>query len=268
MKEFILFDPLFRVPFITGLCLAAVLSLIGGFLKMRDEWLSALGISQVSAAGAVAGVALGVPSVLTAVGAAVAAAFIKDINPKSGNSHYAMMIIFGWSAAIMLAANTHHGEVAGETFLRGQLYFIHEGHLVGAIILIIFTLAIIKWLSRRLLIERFFPDYFSANNIPSFSHRIIFAVLVVFSVVLGTVSIGAFPSFAMFFVPPWVGFVIVEGWKKSLAVSVLIGCTAYLISFVTAVLADQPFGPLLMLVLFLFSMIRPLFYLVKNVWKT
>ncbi len=264
MNDFILFDPLFRVPLLTGLCLAAALSLIGGFLKMREEWLSALGISQISAAGAVAGVALGVPVIFTAVAAAAGAALIKDLNPKSGNSHYAMMIILGWAASLLLAANTYHGEVAGETFLRGQLYFTHGGHLAGALILLVFLLAVLKWLSKRLLTERFFPDYYSANNIAAFPHRIIFAGLVVFSAVLGTVSIGAFPAFAMFFVPPWIGFVIVDGWKKSLAVSVLIAVAAYLVSFAAAVLGDQPFGPLLMIVLALFAMVRPLVKLVRR----
>ena len=257
MSDFILFDELFRVPLVTGLLLAAALSLIGGFLRMRDEWLSALGLSQISAAGGIAGLALGLPIVVTAVAAAVLASLIKAVLPKSDNSHYALMMLLGWSGALVLAANTYHGEVVGETLLRGQLYFTHTGHMVGALVLLIILLSLIKWLSPRLLTERFFPDYFTANGLPARNHRLAFSGLVVFSAVLGTMAMGAFPAFAMFFVPSWVGFVLVDGWRRSLVVSVIIGCAAYLISFSAAVLGDQPFGPLLVIVLTLVSLLRP-----------
>ncbi len=254
--DFILFDPMFRVPMFTGLALAVSLSLIGAFLRLKNEWLSAFGLSQISAAGAVAGIALGVPPIFTAVITAVLASFFKILNPDSNNSHYALMIIVGWAGSIILAANTYHGEVAGETFLRGQLYFTHTGHLIGAGILTATLLGTVRWLSPRLLTERFFPDYYSANDKPALKHRLLFTAFVIFSVVLGTVSLGAFPAFAMFFVPSWAGFVIVNGWKKSLLASVIIGILAYLISFAVAVLGDQPFGPILMIVLSAFSLLR------------
>lgn len=254
---FILFDPLFRVPFITGLLVAVSLSLIGGFLRMRQEWLSALGLSQIAAAGAVAGTALGIPVMGAAAAAALIASLAKDLNPRSGNSHYALMIILGWSAALLIGASVEYGGTSGETFLRGQLYFVHPGHLVASAILLVLFLSLLKWLSPRLLTERFFPDYFKANGLPARLHRCVFSLLVVFSAVLGTVTIGAFPAFAMFFLPSWVGFVIVDGWKRSLAASVLIGCAAYLLSFAIAVLFDQPFGPFLVIVLCFFSLLRP-----------
>ena len=35
----LLVDPLFRVPFLTGLLLAGLLPLIGMYLRLRGEWL-------------------------------------------------------------------------------------------------------------------------------------------------------------------------------------------------------------------------------------
>ena len=37
----LLVDPLFRVPFLTGLLLAGLLPLIGMYLRLRGEWLAA-----------------------------------------------------------------------------------------------------------------------------------------------------------------------------------------------------------------------------------
>ena len=48
----LLVDPLFRVPFLTGLLLAGLLPLIGMYLRLRGEWLAALAFAQMASAGA------------------------------------------------------------------------------------------------------------------------------------------------------------------------------------------------------------------------
>ena len=40
------FDPLFRVPLANGLLLALVLPLLGAYVRLRNEWLAALGRAQ------------------------------------------------------------------------------------------------------------------------------------------------------------------------------------------------------------------------------
>jgi zinc/manganese transport system permease protein len=47
----LVFDPLFRVPFANGLLLALLLPVLGAYVRLRDEWLAALGLAQVTAAG-------------------------------------------------------------------------------------------------------------------------------------------------------------------------------------------------------------------------
>ena len=56
----LLFDPLFRVPFATGLLLAAILPLIGMYLRLRNEWLAALAFAQMASAGALVAMVLSV----------------------------------------------------------------------------------------------------------------------------------------------------------------------------------------------------------------
>ena len=245
MREWLLFDPLFRVPFVTGLCLAAALSLTGALLRMRNEWLAALGLSQVAAVGAIAAATLHLPILLGAFGAAGLAMVIRSALPRLGNSHHALMILIGWSGTLLIGSYIDHGHVVGEHLLRGQLYFTHTGHLMGAVALLAFALVIFPWLSPRLLTTRFFPDFHQANRLPVWPYRIAFALLVMTATVLGTISVGAFPAFALLFVPPWAGFVLVHGWRRSVLVSVLIGCGVYTTAFVLAILIDLPFGPVL-----------------------
>ena len=256
MDGLMVFDPLFRVPFFNGLILAVVLSLLGAYLRMREEWLSAFALSQVAAAGGVLSLPLGLPVVLTASVAAGAVALVFGLLARVNNNHYGWTILLGWSAALIFAANTHQGSVVVESLLRGQLYFSNPWHLVSALVLLVLLLGSLPWLSSRLMVGRFFPDYFSANGIPAWRHRLPFGALVIFAVVLGTVAMGAVPAFAMFFVPAWVSFVLCRGWRKALAMTIALALAAYLAGFTLAIELDQPFGPTMVLVLALLAPLR------------
>ncbi len=261
MDGLMLFDPLFRVPLLTGLVLAMALALLGAYLRLRDEWLAAFALSHVAAAGGVLGLPLGLPVVLTGVLAAGTTALVLGLIRTISNNHYAWTILFGWAAALVLAANTRQGSVVTESLLRGQLYFSSIWHLAGAVLLLGILLLSLPWLSRRLMISRFFPDYYQGNRIPVWPHRLLYGALVVGAAVLGTVAMGAVPAFAMFFVPPWIAFVLCHGWRSAVYCSVLIGVAAYLLSFVLAMQLDQPFGPVLVLVLAALAPLRLLGYL-------
>ncbi|TDT44068.1 zinc transport system permease protein [Halospina denitrificans] len=247
---------LFILPFLTGLVLAVLLPLLGCYLRLRGEWLAALGFSHIAAAGSVLGLPLGLPTTLTATVATTLAALANALIARMGNSQFALMLVLGWAGALFLAANTNQGEVISEGLLRGQLYFSTAGHLVGALITLAGFLLSLHWLNRRLLIQRFFPDYYAANGRTNWHHELLFVVLLVPAVVLGTLAIGALPAFALFFVPAWVAFGLVRSWKHGLWLSAIIGASVYLLAFFIALLMNQPFGPLLALLLALTSVLR------------
>lgn len=256
MHDWLLFDPMFRVPFFTGLCLAAALSLVGALLRMRGEWLAALGLSQVAAVGAIAAATLHAPPLLGAFGAAGLAMVIRSAITRLGNSHHALMILIGWSGTLLIGSYIDHGHTVGEQLLRGQLYFTHTGHLLGAAALLAISIGIFPWLSPRLLTARFFPDFHQANRLPVWPYKLAFSLLVMSAVVIGTTSVGAFPTFALIFVPPWTGFVLVHGWRRSIIASILIGCSIYTAAFILAIMLDLPFGPTVTALLILAAGLR------------
>lgn len=256
MNLALVFDPLFRVPFANGLLLALVVPLLGAYVRLRSEWLAALGLAQVTAAGGVLAVLTGVHPLAGALGAAVAAVAVKGRAERGGNDAYALLLLLGWSAALLGAANSVKGEELSHALLDGQLYFTGWTNLLGALALLATVAAALPWLSRRLLLERFYPEHLSANGIAVWRIHLGFDVLVALAVALTTESIGVMATFALVFLPPWVAFRRAAGWRRALVWASALSVACYLVAFSAAILLDQPFGPVYAGVLVLATLLR------------
>jgi zinc/manganese transport system permease protein len=249
-------DPLFRLPLVTGLVLALALPLLGGGLRLREQWFSGLGVAQMAAAGGVAGAVLHAPVMLFALLGGLLGGAARALTRRARNEHYAVMLLAGWAGVMLLSLYGHDASMTAAHLLHGQLYFSALPHLLAAIALLIVVLASGRWLSRRLLMARLFPDHFRANRIPAWPHELGFEGLVLGGVVLGISTMGVMATFAMLLVPPWVSFRLVRGWHRALFASVLLGLAAYLLGFMLALALDWPFGPTLVLSLLLLLPLR------------
>lgn len=238
-------DPLFRLPLATGLLAALLLPLLGTLLRLREEWLAALGLAHIAAAAGLVGLALGAPLLAGTSAGAVAAAGLKSGARARGNTAYALMILLGWCATLLAAANTHLGEALAHAMVDGQLYFAGAAQLAAFAGLALATLALWPWLQRRLLRARFFPALERANALPAWRWHLGFDVLVALAMALGTATVGLMAAFALAFVPPWIAFARAGSWRGALLWSVGVGLGAYAVAFVVALGADQPFGPVM-----------------------
>lgn len=251
-----LFDPIFLLPFVNGLVLAVLLPLLGAWIRLREEWLAALGLAQVAAAGVVVGAVFVEPVGLLALGAAALAAAAKGFLGHAGNDIYAVMILLGWAVTLIGASFAAHGDEIGRALVQGQIYFTGQGHLLGILAAAFLAALLLPWLSPRLLMGRFFPDHFRANGIVSSRHDLVFDVLVAVTLALSAAAIGVMAAFALVFLPPWVAFHRARGWRATLVQSVGLGLAAYLAAFVAAIRLDQPFGPVLVVALLLLAPLR------------
>lgn len=251
----LLFDPLFRLPFVVGLLLAITLPLLGVLLRLRDEWLAALGLAHLAAATGLAGLALHIPVVVGGVVGAVFGALGKALASGQGNSVYAFMIFIGWSLTLLIAANTVLGSAMGHALVDGQLYFAGNTQLLAVSVLFVASALSLPWLMPRLMRARFFPRNETANRLPAWRWHFGFDLLVALGMAVGVGTVGLMGAFALVFLPPWMAFRVASSWRATLLFSAGLATLGYLIAFGLALTLDQPFGPMLVAVLLLQAML-------------
>ncbi|MFZ2855176.1 MAG: metal ABC transporter permease [Rhodocyclaceae bacterium] len=253
MNTDLLFDPLFAEPFATGLIFAVLLPLLGGYLRLRDEWLAALAFAQTAAAGSLLAMLFGLPLALGGLTAAGLAAALKHAfegaTRGAQGAAYAMLLLLGWGVSVLLVANLPLAERMGHALFDGQLYFTDRSHLISAGVFAVIALLALRWLSHRLLLAHFFPDFFCARGLSERRAHFAFDLLVAGTLALATMSIGVMGAFALIFIPPLIAFGWAGGWRASLRLAVIGGVLAYCAAFALALVLDQPFGPLLGLLL-------------------
>lgn len=237
-----LFDPLFHVPWVTGGILSLSLPLIGLYLRLRDEWLAALGLAQMAAAAGLIGHGLGLPIMLSGTVGGLLMALLKHFT-LAGNTAYALMIISGWSITFLAAANTPLGESLGRALMDGQLYFVQWPSALAALIILVIGAGFLCWASPRLLRARLFPHFEQLNETNSYRWHLGFDITVAITMAVATASIGLMTAFAMIFIPAWLAFKIAKGWRNACLLAVLFNAASYVLGFALAVLFDQPYGP-------------------------
>lgn len=248
-----LFDPLFIEPFFTGLAFALLLPLLGAYLRLRDEWLAALAFAQTAAAGSLLALLAGLPLMLGGLLAALAAAALKSLFDGAARgvqgAAYAMLLVAGWGVSVLLVANLPLAERLGHALFDGQIYFTDSSNLIAAAVSVLVVGAGLLRLSRALLLSHFFPDFFRARGRSAHQVHLLFDLLAAATLAQATMSIGVMAAFALIFVPPLVAWRWARGWRRSLVVAVVAGVVAYVLAFVLALVLDQPFGPLLALIM-------------------
>ena len=258
MKFDTLFDPLFLLPFVNGALVALLLPALGVYTRLRDEWLASLGVAQTAAAGVAMASLISSAVTAGALAGAVVAGMLKRMAGRSGNDMYAVLILIGWSAALLAAANSTHGEDFARTLIEGQLYFTGRWHLVALVFACLATGVVLPWLSPRLLLGRFFPSHFLANGVTHPRHEVVFDVLLAGCLALAAMTVGVMAAFGLVFVPAWVAFRFGGSWQSTLALSSSLGFISYGVSFAAALVLDQPYGPVLVAVLLLLAATRAL----------
>lgn len=241
----ILLDPLFRTPFMVGLVVSIVLPLTGVLLRLRDEWLAALGLAHLAGASALVGLSIGLPAMAGAPLGALAGAMFKTFGRFQGNTVYALMILAGWAITLLVAANTALGSIVGHALFEGQLYFAGRRELGAAGVLGVLAVLILPYVMPRLIRARLLPRHEMANSLSAWRWHLGFDVLVALGIAVGAGTLGLMGAFALAFVPAWVAFRVAANWRGALLVSVVLGVACYLTAFIVALVLDQPFGPVL-----------------------
>lgn len=248
---------LFLAPFLTGLSLAVLLPVLGCYLRLRGEWLAALAYAHVAAAGALLGLLAGMPTTLGGMLAALAAGAGKNALARrfAQGASYPVLLLTGWSVAVLLAANQPLAERLGHALFDGQLYFADDRQLPWVLLWAGLALVVLRRLSRRLLLKHLYPDFFRLRGLRIWPVQAGFDLLAALSLAIATMSLGVMGAFALLFIPPWLAFRKAPNWRAGLCRAVAIAVFAYVAAFAAALGFDQPFGPVLALLLIVASLL-------------
>ena len=247
----------FLTPFLTGLGLAVLLPLLGCYLRLRDEWLAALAYSHVAAAGALLAAVVGLPPALGGVGAAGLAGAGKRLfaGRLSGGASYALLLLGGWAVSVLLAANQPLAERLGHALFDGQLFFASTAELAVVGLAVPVALLLLWRLSRHLLLAHTYPDFFRIRGLRAWPTQTGFDLLAALALAMATMNLGVMGAFALVFIPPWLAFRRAANWQRGLRWALSIGVVAYVAAFALALALDQPFGPVLAILLVLLGLV-------------
>lgn len=266
-------DPQFLLPFVEtfwqpllgGLAFAVLLPLLGCYLRLRGEWLAAFAYAQIAAAGALVAMAFNLPLLAGGGMAALLAAVGKRLGGTSARAQqqqaaaYPILLLLGWGLSVLLVSNLPMAERLGHALFDGQLYLTDGSHLLVGTIWAILALWLLRWLSRRILLAQVFPDHFRTSGQAQWPTQLGFDLLTAISLALATMMLGVMAAFALIFIPPWLAFRHAGSWRRGLMLALTVSISTYLFGFLLALPLDQPFGPVLALVLVAVAAVSPLF---------
>ncbi len=252
-----MWSDLFLLPFLTGLCLALVLPVLGCFLRLRDEWLAALAYAHVAAAGALLALIGGLPPAFGGMASAALAGAGKRIFARrlAGGAAFAVLLLAGWAVAVLLTANQPLAEQLGHSLFDGQLYFSGAAQFALVLPSSVFAGVALWLLAKQLLLARVYPDYFKARGLRDWPVVIGFDLVAALTLALATMSLGVMGGFALVFVPAWITFRRARNWRNGVLLAGAIGVVGYIAAFALALGLDQPFGPILALLLIALGLI-------------
>lgn len=242
---------IFLIPFLTGLGFAILLPILGCYLRLRDEWLAALAYSHVAAAGALLALIAGFAPVLGGLALAGLAGAARRLFTRrlSGGAGDALLLLGGWAGAVLITANEPMAERLGHALFDGQLYFAGSEQLWLIAIGGAAALLVLRTLSPKLLLARVYPDLFRLRGTSAWPIQIGFDLMAALCLALATMSLGVMGAFALVFIPPWLAFRRAANWRAGLCWALGISVAAYLAAFGLALGLDQPFGPVLSILL-------------------
>ncbi|MEW5837895.1 MAG: metal ABC transporter permease [Pseudomonadota bacterium] len=236
-------DGIFHLPLLTGGLAALLLAWCGLILRLRGESLAALSYAQAGGLGMVAAPLLGLPPLPGALLGAGAAAALKPWLARSADGLIALLLAT-WGLSLLLIANLPSGDHVGRMMLDGQLYFTRQEHALGLALALAAALALLPGLTLGIQREQLFPTQAASK-----AQNLQIELLLAASLAVVAASLGVMAAFALAFLPARMAFQLASRWSQALLFALALGLTAHLVAFFLALRFDQPYAPVLTLIL-------------------
>lgn len=234
-------------PFLTGFGVALLLGLGSTGLHLRGSVWQALSVSQWSAVGGVIASIFSWP--VLPVAAIVAGLSLIVVQLRRDAEHLPLgLFLLGSAVVLVLAGNFGQAELSAANWAEGQLYFVTKD--LGWVTLSVIALT---GFGLRLLVAQWLrlqaaPDQ-GLYGQPSGWHLALEALWWTTIIVLASVTFGLIATLALLLFPAWTAGSIASNANQFLAWSIFIAGGGYLLAWTCALAFDQPFSPVLVIVL-------------------
>lgn len=239
-------DPMFRLPFATGLSLALTLPWLGLYAALRQERLAPLGLSQAAAAGAVMGaVLLKLPPMAGAGAGALAATLFKQKVSGKAESPWIWLMLAGWSAGLLTASVNPQGEMLHKALIEGELLFATPPHLWAAFAASALCALALTLLKRPLLMKELLPGRLLITPGAVWQSGLAFDLLNALVLAVAVLSMGLMSAFALIFLPAWGMMPRASSWRRATFAVSLAGGLGFSAAFLLSLGLDLPLAPVL-----------------------
>ncbi|PIY72012.1 metal ABC transporter permease [Candidatus Roizmanbacteria bacterium CG_4_10_14_0_8_um_filter_33_9] len=232
--------------FWAGLIVAIIAPLIGSFLVVRRLSLIADTLSHVALTGVAIGLLLGInPLITTMICTVVTAYIIEELRSNeriSAESVLAMILPGGLAMALILISLANGFNTSLITYLFGSITAVTQQDLwiifgLGIGIAVIFIL-----FYREFMYTSFDEESARTSGIPVKLINHLFMILIALTVSVAMKVVGALLIGALMIIPVITAMQIVQGFKKSIVVSVGVAFISMIMGLIVSYYANLPAG--------------------------
>lgn len=250
--------PLLRTTIIACVALGLVGGVVGVFVMMRDMAFAVHGISELSFAGASAGLLLGagvVPGSL--IGSMVAALVIGVLGSRARerNSATAVLMPFGLGLGI-LCLSLYSGRASNKFgLLTGQIVAIDSTRIVSLLVICALVLVGLAVVWRPLLFASTDPAVAAARGVPTRALSIVFMVLLGAAVAVSVQVVGALLVLALLVTPAAAALRVSASPLRVTALSVLFALLSSVGGVLLAAGSSVPISPFITTISFVLYLV-------------
>lgn len=239
-------DSLLLWPFVGGVLMSLLLGLGGAAFFLRGSAWQGLALAQGASAGGLVASVLVWPLVPTALGCA---AILMGVLQRYQDQERLSLVIFvlALATSTLLASHFSQASLAAARWTEGQVYFLTLNDLLWILTLALISLLLLPWLYRIWLWSQL-GVHQRQQKLINRCGRLVDLGWRLMLVVLGSMTLGLPAALACLLLPAWTAALLARGYNHFLLLSSLLSGLAFLVAWVLALIWDQPFAPVLVVV--------------------
>lgn len=245
--------PFMQRAFISCIILSIVLGLLGTFIVPRKMAFMADGISHASLLGVAVGLLLGILPLLMAVmvaiimGAIVAA--LRSNTRITQDGLIGILLTGGMSSSIIVFSMTPGFKPELFSYLFGSILSTTWTEVYILIGFSIFTLILIKYFWRSLVLSTVHDQLSRVMNLPTRTANYFLFVFTAIALVTGVKILGIILVSALLIIPVITSNLVTHSLKASVIATIIFGLTGSVTGLFISFILDLPSGPCIALTL-------------------